>query len=92
MDKETFIFNSIFFGVVILSFVLGFHMVNNGIEIDTTPLYWPETFPPDPEPLHVDTTIYKDEDITYLEWNSDRIMDKVEMNCGVIEPHIDSIK
>ena len=26
------------------------HMANNGIEIDTTPLYWPETFEPYPEP------------------------------------------
>ena len=25
-------------------------MVNNGIEIDTTPLYWPEPFEPYPEP------------------------------------------
>ena len=25
-------------------------MVNNDIEIDTTPMYWPETFEPYPEP------------------------------------------
>ena len=26
-------------------------MVNNDIEIDTTPLHWPETFEPYPEPI-----------------------------------------
>ena len=50
MDKEDIIMNAIFLSVVIASFALSFHMVNRGIEIDTTPLYWPETFPPDPEP------------------------------------------
>ena len=50
MNKEDIIMNAVFFGIVILSFALSFHMVNRGIEIDTTPLYWPETFPPDPEP------------------------------------------
>ena len=50
MDKEDIIMNAVFFGVVIASFSLSFHMVNNGIEIDTTPLYWPETFEPYPEP------------------------------------------
>ena len=50
MDKEDIIMNAVFFGVVIASFALSFHMVNNGIEIDTTPLYWPETFEPYPEP------------------------------------------
>ena len=39
-------------------------------EIDTTPLYWPETFPPDPEPLHADTVIYEDDNIIYWEWDS----------------------
>ena len=42
--------NIIFLGVVVLSFVYGFYLVNNDIEIDTTPLYWPETFEPYPEP------------------------------------------
>ena len=42
--------NVIFFGIVVTSFSLSFHMVNRGIEIDTTPLYWPETFEPYPEP------------------------------------------
>ena len=49
-------------------------------EIDTTPLYWPETFPPDPEPLHVDTVIYESDNIIYWEWDS--VMDSVEMDCG----------
>ena len=49
-------------------------------EVDTTPLYWPETFPPDPEPLHIDTTIYDDGNIIYWEWDS--VMDSVEMDCG----------
>ena len=48
--KEDIIGTLIFFSVVILSFVYGFHLVDKGVEIDTTPLYWPETFPPDPEP------------------------------------------
>ena len=50
MNREDFIFTAVFLGIVIISFALSFHMVNRGIEIDTTPLYWPETFPPDPEP------------------------------------------
>ena len=50
MDKEAIIMNAVFFGVLALSILLSIHMVNNDIEIDTTPLYWPETFPPDPEP------------------------------------------
>ena len=49
-------------------------------EIDTTPLYWPETFPPDPEPLHADTVIYEDDNIIYWEWDS--VMDSVDMDCG----------
>tara|TARA_R110002020_G_scaffold17760_13_gene62007 strand:+ start:1488 stop:1691 length:204 start_codon:yes stop_codon:yes gene_type:complete len=47
---EELIFSALFFIIVIASFLLGFHMVNNDIEIDTTPLYWPETFEPYPEP------------------------------------------
>ena len=50
MDREDIIFTAIFFGIVIGSFALSFHMANEGIEIDTTPLYWPETFEPYPEP------------------------------------------
>ena len=50
MDREDIIFTAIFFGIVIGSFALSFHMANNGIEIDTTPLYWTETFEPYPEP------------------------------------------
>ena len=42
--------NIIFFGVLTLSTLLSIHMVNNDIEIDTTPLHWPETFEPYPEP------------------------------------------
>ena len=42
--------NIIFFGVLTLSTLLSMHMVNNDIEIDTTPLHWPETFEPYPEP------------------------------------------
>ena len=50
MDRETIIMNTVFFSIVIASFLLAYHMANNGIEIDTTPLYWPETFEPYPEP------------------------------------------
>ena len=50
MDKEDIIMNAVFFGVLTLSILLSIHMVNNDIEIDTTPLYWPETFEPYPEP------------------------------------------
>ena len=42
--------NTVFFSIVIASFLLAFYMANNGIEIDTTPLYWPETLEPYPEP------------------------------------------
>ena len=50
MDRETIIMNTVFFSIVIVSFLLAYHMANNDIEIDTTPLYWPETFEPYPEP------------------------------------------
>jgi len=50
MNKEDIIMNAVFFGVLTLSILLSIHMVNNDIEIDTTPLYWPETFEPYPEP------------------------------------------
>ena len=50
MDRETIIMNTVFFSIVIASFLLAFYMANNGIEIDTTPMYWPETFEPYPEP------------------------------------------
>ena len=50
MNKEDIIMNVVFLGVVITSFALSFHMANKGKEIDTTPLYWPETFEPYPEP------------------------------------------
>ena len=77
MDKEDIIMNAIFLSVVIASFALSFHMVNRGIEIDTTPLYWPETFPPDPEPdypcyfeIEPDTIIYNEEgDIIHWEYH-----------------------
>ena len=29
-----------------------------------------------------DTTIHKNNNILYWEWNSDRVMDSVEMDCG----------
>ena len=50
MNREDIIMSAVFFGVVILSFALSFHMAKEGIEVDTTPLYWPETFEPYPEP------------------------------------------
>ena len=77
MNKEDIIMNAVFFGIVILSFALSFHMAKEGIEIDTTPLYWPETFPPDPEPdypcyfeIEPDTIIYNEEgDIIHWEYH-----------------------
>ena len=50
MDREDIIFTAVFLSIVIGSFALSFHMAKEGIEIDTTPLYWPETFEPYPEP------------------------------------------
>ena len=46
--------------IVALAIILAFLQIKlfpnvDWSEVDTTPLYWPETFPPDPEPLHVDT-------------------------------------
>jgi len=49
MNREDIIMNAVFLGIVILSFVLAFHMAENGIEPGTPP-YWPETFEPYPEP------------------------------------------
>ena len=37
MNKEDIIMNAVFFGVLTLSVLLSIHMVNNDIEIDTTP-------------------------------------------------------
>ena len=77
MNREDIIMSAVFFGIVILSFALSFHMAKEGIEIDTTPLYWPETFPPDPEPdypcyfeIEPDTIIYNEEgDIIHWEYH-----------------------
>tara|TARA_R110000796_G_C14270135_1_gene401150 strand:- start:4 stop:204 length:201 start_codon:yes stop_codon:yes gene_type:complete len=49
-DRGEIVGNVFFIIIIILSFLLGLHMVNNDIEIDTTPMYWPETFEPYPEP------------------------------------------
>tara|TARA_R100001377_G_scaffold69791_1_gene45158 strand:- start:101 stop:301 length:201 start_codon:yes stop_codon:yes gene_type:complete len=49
-DRGEIVGNVFFIITIILSFLLGLHMVNNDIEIDTTPIYWPETFEPYPEP------------------------------------------
>ena len=49
-DRGEIVGNVFFIIIIILSFLLGLHMVNNDIEIDTTPIYWPETFEPYPEP------------------------------------------
>ena len=49
-DRGEIVGNVFFIIIIILSFLLGLHMFNNDIEIDTTPLYWPETFEPYPEP------------------------------------------
>ena len=43
--------NTIFFSVITQSVLLSIHMVNNDIEIDTTPLHWPETCEPYEEPI-----------------------------------------
>ena len=81
--KEDIIMNAVFFGVVIASFILGFHMVNNDIEIDTTPIYWPETFEPYPEPPED----YYEDDMDYYE---DDIMNDVwdQGPCGDINDSI----
>ena len=49
-DRGEIVGNVFFIIIIILSFLLSLHMFNNDIEIDTTPLYWPETFEPYPEP------------------------------------------
>ena len=49
MNREDIILNGFFLVIVISSILLSLHMFNNNIEIDTTPLYWPETFEPYPE-------------------------------------------
>ena len=78
MDKEAIIMNAVFFGVVIASFALSFHMVNRGIEIDTTPLYWPETFPPDPEPDWEDSDEWHEIWYNELDTNSNGEADETE--------------
>ena len=78
MDKEDIIMNAVFFGVVIASFSLSFHMVNNGIEIDTTPLYWPETFEPYPEPDWEDSDEWHEIWYNELDTNSNGEVDTEE--------------
>ena len=78
MDKEDFIFTAVFLGVVIASFALSFHMGNRGIEIDTTPLYWPETFPPDPEPDWEDSDEWHEMWYNKLDTNSNGEIDTEE--------------
>ena len=78
MDKEGIIGSVIFLGVVILSFVYGFYLVDKGIEIDTTPLYWPETFPPDPEPDWEDCDEWHEMWYNELDTNSDGDIDSEE--------------
>ena len=75
MNKEDIIMNAVFFGIVILSFALSFHMAKEGIEIDTTPLYWPETFEPYPEDPSEDYYINLNEE-------SDTLKDIGNPNCG----------
>jgi hypothetical protein len=78
MNKEDIIMNAIFFGAIIASFALSFHMVNRGIEIDTTPLYWPETFPPDPEPDWEDSDEWHKIWYNKLDTNSNGEVDETE--------------
>ena len=78
MDKEAIIMNAVFFGVLILSILLSIHMVNNDIEIDTTPLYWPETFPPDPEPDWEDSDEWHEIWYNELDTNSNGEVDTEE--------------
>ena len=75
MDKEDIIMNAVFFGVLTLSILLSIHMMNNDIEIDTTPLYWPETFPPDPEPDWEDSDEWHKMWYNELDTNSDGEID-----------------
>ena len=78
MDKEAIIMNAVFFGVLTLSILLSIHMVNNDIEIDTTPLYWPETFPPDPEPDWEDSDEWHEMWFNKLDTNSNGEVDTEE--------------
>jgi hypothetical protein len=78
MNKEDIIMNAVFFGVLTLSVLLSIHMVNNDIEIDTTPLYWPETFPPDPEPDWEDSDEWHEMWYNKLDTNSNGEVDTEE--------------
>ena len=78
MNKEDIIMNDVFFSVLTLSILLSIHMVNNDIEIDTTPLYWPETFPPDPEPDWEDSDEWHEIWYNELDTNSNGEADETE--------------
>ena len=79
--KEDIIGTLIFFSVVILSFVYGFHLVDKGVEIDTTPLYWPETFPPDPEPDWEDSDEWHEIWYNEIDTNSNGEDDSLEYHA-----------
>ena len=78
MKDETL---SVIVGIVIILFTILFTI---GIiygeytieEIDIP--YWPETPQPMPEPSYM----YADSGMTYWEWDSDSIMDNLQMDCG----------
>ena len=78
MDKEAIIMNAVFFGVLTLSILLSIHMVNKDIEIDTTPLYWPETFEPYPEPDWEDSDEWHEMWYNKLDTNSNGEIDTEE--------------
>ena len=81
MDKEAIIMNAVFFGVLTLSILLSIHMVNNDIEIDTTPLYWPETFEPYSEPDWEDSDEWHEIWYNELDTNSNGEVDTEEYHC-----------
>ena len=78
MDKEGIIGSIIFLSITVLSFVYGFYLVDKGVEIDTTPLYWPETFEPYPEPDWEDSDEWHEMWYNKLDTNSNGEVDKLE--------------
>ena len=77
MNKEDIIMNAVFLSIIALSVLMSIHMVNKGIEPGTDP-YWPETFPPDPEPDWEDSDEWHEMWYNKLDTNSNGEVDTEE--------------
>ena len=88
MNKEDIIMNAVFLSIIALSVLMSIHMVNNNIEPGTDP-YWPETFPPNPEPDWEDSDEWHEIWYNKIDTNSNGEADETEYidRCTPYEYH-----